>query len=104
MHEVVTNNLERITELCRKHGVLRLELLGSAACGDFDEQRSEVDFLIEFFPYEFQGFEDKYFVMIRELRTLLGRDVDLVEDGCVRNPYVRASIDRTKVPVYTAAA
>lgn len=104
MHELVVHNLEKIAELCRKHGVKRLELFGSATREDFDPARSDVDFLVEFYPYEPDGFSDKYFVMIRQLRELLGRDVDLVEVGCVRNPYVLASIERTKVPIYDAAA
>jgi predicted nucleotidyltransferase len=104
MNELVTHNLEKIAELCRKHGVKRLELFGSAARDDFDPVRSDVDFMVEFFPYEPQGFGDKYFVMMRELEELLGRHVDLVEVGCVRNPYVRASIERTKVSIYDAAA
>lgn len=104
MHDLVLHNLEKIGELCRKHGVKRLELFGSAASGDFDPARSDVDFMVEFFPYPLQGFSDKYFVMMRELAQLLGRRVDLVEVGCVRNPYVLASIERTKVPIYDAAA
>ena len=70
MNALVTHNLEKIAELCRKHGVKRLELFGSAARDDFDPARSDVDFMVEFFPYEPQGFGDKYFVMMRELEGL----------------------------------
>ena len=37
-----------------------------------------------------------------ELEQLLGRGVDLVEPGAVRNPYVLASINRHREPVYAA--
>lgn len=103
MHELVTHNLKKIAELCRRHGVRRLELFGSAACGDFDPARSDVDFMVEFLPQPRKGFGDVYFLLMDDLGALLGRKVDLVETGCVRNPVVRASIERTKVPLYAAA-
>ena len=104
MDALVMRNLEAIAALCREHGVKRLELFGSAAREDFDPARSDVDFMVEFYPYAPSGgFADKYFVLRRALEELLGRHVDLVEEGCVPNPYVRASIERTKVPVYAAA-
>jgi predicted nucleotidyltransferase len=102
MNELVLHNLEKIAELCRKHGVRRLELFGSAASGEFDPARSDVDFMVEFEPHERKGFDDVYFVLMEELEALLGRHVDLVEVGCVRNPYVLASINKTKVQVYAA--
>lgn len=102
MNPLVVHNLEKIAELCRKHGVKRLELFGSAAREDFDPVRSDVDFLVEFYPEPRKGLDDRYFVLIEELGTLLGRHVDLVEAGCVRNPYVLASIERAKVEIYAA--
>ena len=36
------------------------------------------------------------------LETLLGRGVDLVEPGAVRNPYVLDSINRNREAVYAA--
>ena len=103
MNELVTHNLEKIAELCRRHGVKRLEVFGSAARDDFDPARSDVDFMVEFCPAPRGGFSDRYFVLRRELESLLGRHVDLVEDGAVRNRTVAESIARSKVPVYAAA-
>ena len=77
--------------------------MGSAAAGEFDPARSDYDFLVEFQPHQRQGFDDVYFLLQADLERLLGRKVDLIERGCVRNPYVRASLERTKVPLYAAA-
>ena len=38
----------------------------------------------------------------RELRELLGRDVDLVEKGTILNPYRRTAIERDLTVVYAA--
>ena len=103
MNALVMQNLEKIAELCRRHGVKRLELFGSAARDDFDPARSDVDFMVEFEPGPIRGSSDRYFGLARELETLLARPVDLVEVGCVRNPIVASYIERDKVRVYAAA-
>ncbi len=102
MHELVVHNLEKIAELCRRHGVKRLELFGSAARDDFDPARSDVDFVVEFFLYERKGFDDVFFQLLHDLESMLGRPVDLIEIGTVRNPYMLASIRRTKRLLYAA--
>ena len=38
----------------------------------------------------------------QSLETLFGRSVDLVESSAVRNPYVKASIERSREPVFAA--
>jgi predicted nucleotidyltransferase len=39
---------EELRVLCRRFHVRRLDLFGSAARGDFDPERSDVDLLVEF--------------------------------------------------------
>ena len=43
-----------------------------------------------------------YFDLNEQLSALLGRPVDLVMSGAVRNPFIRADIERWKQPVYAA--
>ncbi len=50
MIEVVEHNLEAIRALCREYGVARLDLFGSAATGEFEPGRSDIDFLVEYAP------------------------------------------------------
>ncbi|MBN8644330.1 MAG: nucleotidyltransferase domain-containing protein [Planctomycetes bacterium] len=95
--------LDAVHALCLKHNVKRLWLFGSAACGDFDPDSSDYDFLVEFLPFTGPGRGRAYFALQAQLEALLGRRVDLAEPGGIRNPIVRASIDRTKVPLYAAA-
>ena len=49
MHPLVSERREAVAELCRRHGVRRLDAFGSAVrAGNFDPSRSDVDFLVEF--------------------------------------------------------
>jgi hypothetical protein len=83
--------------------VRRLELFGSAARGDFDARRSDVDFLVEFDRGHAEAFSLKaYFEFEAALEQLLGRKVDLVEESRLRNPYLKASVKQSREPVFAA--
>ena len=66
-----------------------------------DPARSDADSLVEFAPGVEPGLHT-IFGAKADLEVLLGRGVDLVEPGAVRNPYVLASINRHREAVYTA--
>ena len=94
---------EELRALCRRFHVRRLDLFGSAARGDFDPEHSDVDFLVEFDREHPEALSfNTYFGLREALEALLGRPVDLVEPGAVRNPYLKASIDASREPIFGA--
>jgi predicted nucleotidyltransferase len=94
---------EKLRELCRRFHVLRLDVFGSAARDDFDPARSDLDFLVEFDSGAPDALSLKNFFRFKDaLETLFGRSVDLVEPGAVRNPYLKASIEASREPVFAA--
>ena len=100
--EVVSRRAE-LQDLCRRFGVRRLDLFGSAARGDFDPALSDLDFLVEFEPNEPGALSlATYFDFRDALETLFGRRVDLVEPGAIRNPYLRKSIGESRERVFAA--
>ena len=89
-----------IRELCQSLAVRRLDLVGSAARDDFCPESSDVDVLIEF-----QGNEalfDRYFELKHGLEKIFGRKVDVIQNGSIRNPYLRESIEQDRTSVYEA--
>jgi uncharacterized protein len=102
MHALIAHKRHEITQICKRLGILKLEVFGSAARGsDFDPAHSDADFLVEFVPTAKHGL-DGYFALKSELEKLLGRGVDLVEPNSVRNPYVLAGINSAREVVYAA--
>jgi predicted nucleotidyltransferase len=97
--EALQERQAQLEALCRRFGVRRLELFGSATTDDFDEE-SDFDFLVELDHLGNRW--EQYFGLLEALEALLGRAVDLVEDGAITNPYTRASVDRTKTLVFAA--
>jgi predicted nucleotidyltransferase len=65
---------ERLAGFCRRHGIRRLALFGSALRDDFRPE-SDLDVLVEFEPGRTPGLA--FFAMQDELSALLGRTVDL---------------------------
>jgi predicted nucleotidyltransferase len=100
---LLEENMAAIRALCEQHRVKRLAVFGSAVKGTFDPERSDVDFVVEFFPRERRGFDDEYFLLQADLRDLLGRDVDLVERSAVRNPFFLQVLELSEKPLYVAA-
>ncbi len=101
MHVTVEQHREAIEELCRRYGVTKLDVFGSATGDDFDEARSDVDFLVEFDDVPGLGALRQYFGFKEYLEKLLGRPVDLVE-GTIENPYVLRSVEESREPLYAA--
>jgi predicted nucleotidyltransferase len=102
MQADITDNLDALADICRRHGVTRLEIFGSAARGDFDPARSDADFLVTFQPAvrnDIGALDD----LKESLEELLGRPVDLVERETIetsRNFIRRRAILREARTVY----
>lgn len=102
MESIVGELQAEVADLCRRFYVVRLELFGSATTAAFDEQRSDLDFIVEFGDTQAGTRFDAFFGLQRALRELFGRPVDLVEAGAPRNPYFIRRMNETRRLVYAA--
>ena len=102
MLPLIMEHRSEIAALCRRFGVRRLAVFGSAARGaDFDPQRSDVDFVVAFERIDGASLDE--FLALRDaLAAAVGRPVDLVMEGSVRNPFIQAGIQRSAETVYGA--
>lgn len=101
MASILEPHLAEIPDLCRRYGVARLELFGSATGDAFDPQRSDLDFLVEFDADPSRLF-DRYFGLKEALEALYGRRVDLVTAGSLRNRYFIEAVNQSRRLVYAA--
>lgn len=106
MHSLIAAKRDEIAELCKRFGVRRLEVFGSAARGDdFDPETSDVDFLVEFEPSAEKPWMGEYFEFQDALESLLGCKVDLISLaalGQMRNRFRRRAIEQDRQPFYAA--
>jgi predicted nucleotidyltransferase len=103
MQADINEKRDALAAICRRYGVARLEVFGSAARGtDFDPSRSDADFLVTFkraTRYDLAAFAD----LKEALERLLGRPVDLVEREAIegsRNFIRRRAILKEAETVY----
>jgi len=97
VHTDISMKLPEIAAICRRFEVKELSLFGSAAGPSF-RQDSDVDFLVEFLPGTQIGLI-QFGLLQQELKTLLGRKVDLVLKSGLK-PFIRESVLESSEPVY----
>jgi hypothetical protein len=91
-----------ILALCRRYNVRRLDLFGSAARETDFTTASDVDLLVEFEQDRGPPPFHDLLAFRQALMDIVGRRVDLTMAGAVRNPFVRAAIERSRQPIYGA--
>lgn len=102
--ETLEDNRTALAELCRRFGVRKLELFGSAATGDFNPSRSDLDFIVEFPPdYDFGPWMSRWQEFQEQLSALVNRPVDLVRESALRNPWFRSEANKTRRLIYDAS-
>ncbi|MDE7457895.1 MAG: nucleotidyltransferase domain-containing protein, partial [Muribaculaceae bacterium] len=80
--------------------VRKLYAFGSILTPRFNEN-SDVDILVDFnSEIDYNNYADNYFDFHNALRTLFGREVDLVDESAVKNPYFREELEETKHLIY----
>lgn len=92
-------NTQPISDLCKKHNIVKLYLFGSFAKNTFTEN-SDIDFLVTFGNVDLYNYFDNYLNFKEELEKLYHRKVDLVEEQTVKNPFLAQSINQSKILIY----
>ena len=99
MIPLVEEQTDVLAELCRRYGVRRLDVFGSAATGAFREEESDLDFVVDFADRS-PGYADRYLAFAEALEALFGRKVDLLTERAIRNPSFRRAVEATRQTVY----
>jgi len=102
MNSMIQMRQPAVADLCRKLGVERLEVFGSAARNDFDSARSDLDFIVRFVPPHETGYADRYLALAEVLERLFDRPVDLLTERSLRNPILKTAIAADRFIVYGA--
>ena len=95
----IDENIEMIRALCDKHSVSSLFVFGSILTDKF-QKSSDIDFIVDFKGIDVYNYADNYFDLKTSLENLLKRQIDLLEDKAIKNPFLRESIDSSKQRIY----
>lgn len=99
---VIAAKRQLLSDLCHRVHVRRLDLFGSAVRPDFDPERSDLDFVVEFAELPPVEYANAFFELKEGLEALFRRPVDLVVERAIRNPHFKARVERERQPVHAA--
>ena len=86
--------------LCKNHKVKYLYAFGSATTDQFNISSSDIDLLVEIDEPDPIERGEKLLSLWDTFEIFFHRKVDLLTDSSIRNPYLRRSIDSSKVLIY----
>ena len=100
MQQIIENKKEKLADLCRSLKIQRMNVFGSAAKGNFTKD-SDIDLLISFSDkLSVEEYTENYFTLHYKLRELFHREIDIITERTLSNPYFIESINKTKELIY----
>lgn len=97
MEPSIKSALPKIKKLFNKYAVESAYIFGSAAKQTL-HSNSDVDFLIRFKDdLDYETYSKNYFELMYSLKALLKKEVDLVAEETLSNPYLIESINENKI-------
>lgn len=97
--DIIKQNINQIQKICKQHKVERLYVFGSVLSPDFNDD-SDIDVLVKFGNVDLHHYFENLLNLKESLEKLLNREVDILEEQALKNPYLKKSIDRNKVLIY----
>ena len=99
MNKILSENINKIVEYCKKYKVKELYAIGSVTTDNFTDE-SDVDLLIKFSNISIEEYTDNYFILHKLFEKTFDRKIDLITDRSLSNPYFIKSINKNKKLLY----
>ena len=100
IRDEISKNRYKFIFLCKNHKVKYLYAFGSSVSERFDPERSDIDLLVEIDSKDPVERGEKLLSLWDLFEDFFNRKVDLLTDASIHNPFLRKSIDSTKVLIY----
>jgi len=100
---VISNKIKnKLANICKELKVRRLFVFGSVLTEAFDNE-SDIDFLISFNEdISIEEYTENYFTLHYKLRELFSRNIDIITERTLSNPYLIENINNSKMLIYEA--
>jgi predicted nucleotidyltransferase len=92
-------NIEQIKQICKEFRVKNFSVFGSVLTDNFSLE-SDIDFVVDFYENDPFKYTDLYFQLKEKLEQIFKRQIDLIEERGIKNPFFRKEIDESKVVIY----
>lgn len=99
---LIESDKEQLIKLCQEYQIKKIELFGSGTGKNFDFDKSDLDFLVEFKSMPPREYAECFMGFKLALEDLFRRPIDLVEINSIRNPYFWQSIQSNRIFLYAS--
>jgi len=96
---LIESHLKDILNLCKVHKVKSLYAFGSVLTDKFNS-KSDIDLIVDFQQVDVLDYGDNYYDLKFSLENIFKRNVDLLEERAIKNPYFRKAINQKKQLIY----
>ena len=96
---LIESHIKDVLNLCKSHKVKSLYAFGSVLTDKFNPE-SDVDLIVDFQQLDVLDYGDNYYDLKFSLENILKRNIDLLEEKAIKNPYFRKSINQNKKLIY----
>jgi len=100
IHDEILKYQNDFMNVCKNHKVKYLYAFGSTTTDKFDFMKSDIDFLVEIDSSDPLDRGEKLISLWDKFEDIFHRKVDLLTESSIKNPYLRKSIDSTKILIY----
>lgn len=100
LENTIKSNSSEFLLLCKSHDVKTLYAFGSSIGEKFDELKSDIDLLVELETHDPIERGEKLMDLWEKFEAFFQRKVDLLTNNSIRNPFLRKSIDASKILLY----
>lgn len=100
MNSIIEEKITVLKNLCKQYKIKSLYTFGSVNSNKFNDT-SDIDFLISFEnDISIEEYTDNYFSFHYKLQELFNRNIDLLTENSLSNPYFIKSIEQSKQLLY----
>jgi hypothetical protein len=100
LKDQIEPRIKYFENMCREHHVKYLYAFGSSVTDQFDMNSSDIDLLVEVDEKDPVKRGENLISLWDLFESFFHRKVDLLTEISIRNPYLRESINSTKILIY----
>lgn len=95
----IKDHINTINGLCKTHKVRTLYAFGSVLNSNFNSE-SDIDLIVDFEKLDVLEYGDNYYSLKFAIEKTFNRNIDLLEEIAIKNPYFRKDVEANKVLIY----
>ena len=95
----IINKIPQILDILKNNHVKKAYLFGSVLTEDFNE-KSDVDIIVDIdSSLNLSDYGNSYWNILFGLEDMLKRDIDLITECSIKNPYFKMEVDNMKLAI-----